>query len=403
MRMPPGYKKQGTILQLNKALYGLRISPLLWQRHFTAFLTELGFSPVPHEPCSMIRDGVFIFFYVDDIVLAYHKRHKEAARKVEEELRKRYTLTGGEDLQWFLGVEIIRDLEERKIWLSQTAYVEKIARLATNKGQRHNTPMARVELVAREGLATRGEINLYQRKIGSLLYAAVNTRPDIAFPVSRLARFLTNPGPIHQEAADRVLLYLESTKLLALSFGGDDNLVVASDASFADNTADRKSSQGYVIKLFGGLVAWRANKQDNVTTSTTEAELLALSQVAKESMFVRMLLEELRVELTDKTITIQCDNTQTIRLINEEISQLTTKLRHVDIHNHWLRQEAKRKSIKVVYVPSGEMLADGFTKILPANNWPQFLTQVGLVKVKERGVEEADPEEILEKMERLGI
>ncbi|KAF7570285.1 hypothetical protein PtrM4_102870 [Pyrenophora tritici-repentis] len=399
MRMPPGYRKQGTILQLNKALYGLRISPLLWQRHFTAFLLEIGFSPVPHEPCCMIRDGVFIFFYVDDIILASSKRHAEVARKVEEELKQRYNLTGGKDLQWFLGVEVIRDREKRKIWLSQKAYVEKIARLATNKDQRHNTPMARVELVAREGLATPGEINLYQRKIGSLLFAAVNTRPDVAFPVSRLARFLTNPGPLHQEAADRVLLYLESTKLLSLSFGGDDQLVVASDASFADNTADRKSSQGYVIKLFGGLIAWRANKQDTITTSTTEAELLALSQVAKESMFVRMLLEELRVELTEKTITIQCDNTQTIRLINEEISQLTTKLRHVDIHNHWLRQEAKRKSIRVVYVPSGEMLADGFTKTLPANNWPQFLTQVGLVEVKERDVEEADPEEILEKME----
>ncbi|KAF7565077.1 hypothetical protein PtrM4_045110 [Pyrenophora tritici-repentis] len=403
MRMPPGYRKQGTILQLNKALYGLRISPLLWQRHFTAFLLEIGFSPVPHEPCCMIRDGVFTFFYVDDIILASSKRHAEVARKVEEELKQRYNLTGGKDLQWFLGVEVIRDREKRKIWLSQKAYVEKIARLATNKDQRHNTPMARVELVAREGLATPGEINLYQRKIGSLLFAAVNTRPDVAFPVSRLARFLTNPGPLHQEAADRVLLYLESTKLLSLSFGGDDQLVVASDASFADNTADRKSSQGYVIKLFGGLIAWRANKQDTITTSTTEAELLALSQVAKESMFVRMLLEELRVELTEKTITIQCDNTQTIRLINEEISQLTTKLRHVDIHNHWLRQEAKRKSIRVVYVPSGEMLADGFTKTLPANNWPQFLTQVGLVEVKERDVEEADPEEILEKMESLVI
>ncbi|KAF7564271.1 uncharacterized protein PtrM4_153230 [Pyrenophora tritici-repentis] len=330
----------------------------------------------------MIRDGVFIFFYVDDIILASSKRHAEVAQKVEEELKQRYNLTGGKDLQWFLGVEVIRDREKRKIWLSQKAYVEKIARLATNKDQRHNTPMAR---------------------IGSLLFAAVNTRPDVAFPVSRLARFLTNPGPLHQEAADRVLLYLESTKLLSLSFGGDDQLVVASDASFADNTADRKSSQGYVIKLFGGLIAWRANKQDTITTSTTEAELLALSQVAKESMFVRMLLEELRVELTEKTITIQCDNTQTIRLINEEISQLTTKLRHVDIHNHWLRQEAKRKSIRVVYVPSGEMLADGFTKTLPANNWPQFLTQVGLVEVKERDVEEADPEEILEKMESLVI
>ena len=82
---------------------------------------------------------------------------------------------------------------------------------------------------------------------------------------------------------------------------------VASDASFADNTLDRKSSQGYTIKLFGGLIAWRASKQDTVTTSTTEAELLALSQVAKEAIFISRLIKELKIELPDQ-IEIQCDN-----------------------------------------------------------------------------------------------
>ena len=77
--------------------------------------------------------------------------------------------------------------------------------------------------------------------------------------------------------ADRVLLYLQRTQGLVLQLGGEDNLVVASDASFADNTSDRKSSQAYVMKLFGRLIGWRASKQDTVTTSTTEAELLALS------------------------------------------------------------------------------------------------------------------------------
>jgi hypothetical protein len=115
--------------------------------------------------------------------------------------------------------------------------------------------MVKSELLPREGFATPSEINLYQRKIGSLLFAAVNTRPDIAFAVSRLARFLINPGAKHQSAADRVTLYLDQTRTLALQLGGEDHLVVASDASFADNTLDRKSSQGYVIKLFGGLIA----------------------------------------------------------------------------------------------------------------------------------------------------
>ena len=124
--------------------------------------------------------------------------------------------------------------------------------------------------------------------------------------------------------------------MLALELGGGDTLIVATDASFADNTVDRRSSQGYIVKLFGGLIAWRANKQETVTTSTTEAELLSLAQGVKETMFIKMLLTELQVKLADPTITIQCNNTQTIQLINEEISKLTTKLRHVNIHNHWL-------------------------------------------------------------------
>ncbi|KAI1507540.1 polyprotein [Pyrenophora tritici-repentis] len=240
-----------------------------------------------------------------------------------------------------------------------------------------------MELRPRSDLAEPSEINRYQRKIGSLLFAAVTTRPDIAFAASRLARFLVNPSTEHQDAADRVLLYLKKTESLALELGRGDGLEVASDASFADNTLDRKSSQGYAIKLFGGLIAWRASKQDTVTTSTTEAELLALSQVAKEAIFTSRLLKELQVNLSNPIITIKCDNTQTIRLVNEDVAKLQTKLRHVDIHNHWLRQEVTRKTIRVEYVPSDNMIADGFTKSLPANKWASFLDQLGLVKRKE--------------------
>jgi hypothetical protein len=71
-----------------------------------------------------------------------------------------------------------------------------------------------------------------------------------------------------------------------LQFRNGDNFEVASDALFADNSIDQKSSQAYAIKLFGGLIRWQANKQDTVTTSTTEAELLALSQAAREGQYI---------------------------------------------------------------------------------------------------------------------
>ena len=402
MRMPRGYRKPGTILQLNKALFGLRISPLLWQKKFTSSLKKLGFKSIPHEPCCMIKGKVIVFFYVDDVVIAFYKREQQAAQDVVDQLQKEYTFTGGRDLQWFLGIEVIRDRQAKKIWLSQRAYVNKISRLVDKKDLRHDTPMSTVELQPRTGLATPAEINRYQKKIGSLLYAAVTTRPDVAFATSRLARFLANPGQIHHDAADRVLLYLQSTANMALKLGGGEGFEVASDASFADNTLDRKSSQGYAIKLFGGMIAWRANKQETVTTSTTEAELLALSQVAKEAMFTKMLLYELGIQL-DQTITIQCDNQQTIRLVNEEITQLQTKLRHVDIHNHWLRQEVERKKIQVVYAKTTDMIADGFTKALPVGQLGQFYEHLGLEDISDKGTREMELMEMEDRMEVLGL
>jgi hypothetical protein len=255
MRMPRGYQKPGTLLKLLKALYGLRISPLLWQKEFTAALTTLGFKPVPQEPCCMIQSGIIIFFYVDDIIIAYHRTQEQEAIRIVTQIQGKYLCTGGEDLQWFLGMEVIQDQTRKTVQLSQASYVNKISHLITRQDIRHDTPMSGIELKPQDNLAQPAEINLYQRKIGSLLFAAVTTRPDIAFATSRLARFLINPRKEHQEAADRVLLYLKSTETLALELGQGETLNITSDASFADNTQDQKSSQGYAIKLFGGLIA----------------------------------------------------------------------------------------------------------------------------------------------------
>jgi Reverse transcriptase (RNA-dependent DNA polymerase)/GAG-pre-integrase domain len=383
MRLPPGHRKSGKILILNKALFGLRKSPILWQKLLTKALQDIGFKPIPHETCCLTYDGITIFFYVDDIVLAFRNDQKVKALGLIDQLQRRFKLSGGEELQWFLGIEVIRDRKQKLIWLSQSAYIDKIANLADTK-QSDKTPMAREELLPYEQRAPYDVINRYQKKVGSLLYAAVTTRADIAFAVSRLSRFMTNPAPEHHAAADRVLLYLKRYRDLGLQFGGGDDFLVASDASFADNTVDRKSSQAYAMQLFGGLIGWRANKQETVTTSTTEAELLALSQATKEGIYVSRLLQELTVKLDDHRIRLLCDNVQTIRLVNDDIARLQTKLRHVDIHNHWLRQEVQRQSIIVQYTPSEQMIADGLTKALLKDGHEKFKRQIGLTDISTR-------------------
>src|SRR5204863_7758265 len=129
------------------------------------------------------------------------------------------------------------------------------------------------------------------------------------------------------------------------------SFICASDASFANNILNRKSFQEYIMKLFGGPIAWRANKQDTITTSSIEAELLALSQTTKEAIFISRLLKALTLRLTEPLV-IECDNQQTLRLVTEESMKLSTKLRHVDIHNHWLRQENSERRVEFHSTPT---------------------------------------------------
>jgi hypothetical protein len=248
----------------------------------------------------LINNGVIVFFYVDDIIVDYKRAHEAEAQQYIEGLKAKYQLSGGQDVQWFLGIEVIRERSTRRTWLSQSAYIDKITGLidteASMRGE-PRVPMGTEEYRPYQGEATKQSIKRYQRKVGSLLYAAVITRPDVAFAVSRLSRYALNPGPQHHQAVDRILRYLKKYRGLALQYGRNDDFTVASDASFADDPEDRKSPQGFAMTLFGGLIAWRASKQDTVTTSTTEAELLALSQAAKEAIFTRRLLINLGVSL----------------------------------------------------------------------------------------------------------
>ena len=137
------------------------------------------------------------------------------------------------------------------------------------------------------------------------------------------------------------------------------------------------------MMLFGGPISWRANKQDTVTTSSTEAELLALSQTAKEAICLGRLFKGLMLEL-DEPLAIQCDNRQSIRLVCEESAKLQTKLRHVDIHNHWLRQEYAMGRIQIEWKETTQMVADGMTKALAKAKFSNFVSQLGLQDIRER-------------------
>ena len=141
------------------------------------------------------------------------------------------------------------------------------------------------------------------------------------------------------------------------------SFICASDVLFADNMLNWKSSQDYIILLFGEPIAWKINKQNTITMSSTKAELLALSQIAKKAIFISWLLKAMTLRL-DKLLIIKCNNKQTLRLVTEDSMKLSTKLWHVDIHNHWLWQKHSEWRVLFNWTSTYDMIVDSLMKAL---------------------------------------
>lgn len=375
--LPDGFKKDGKIVELEKALYGLRESPQLWFKEFSRTLKGLGLEPNPEDPC-LWQDSekrIMVLFYVDDILVLYNKKDERAGKRVIEGITTRYEARMEGDIEWFLGIRVKRDRSARKAWLIHDSYIEKTCKRynlvnAATKFPQTPLPMSGLEKFL--GTATRAQIKAFQEKVGSLIYTAVMIRCDVAFAAAILSQHLLNPSPAHLAAVDQVHRYLYGTRYLGLGFGGEHReAVIASDASFADDEATRRSSQGYIFMLFGGPILWKAGRQATVTTSTTEAELLALEQTAKETLALARLFHSISLDL-GKLMEIFCDNQQTIRLVVGANERISTKLRHVDIQNMWLRQEYAAGKFVVTYLATDEMPADGLTKNLSRQKFEHF-------------------------------
>lgn len=386
--LPDGFQKEGYLLLVSKALYGLPESALLWQHHLQATLMDIGVFPVPGVNCLFTSDRLIVLFYVDDIIVLYHERDHATANSFEEKLMNKYQTRPLGQIGHFLGIRVVRDEIMQKIWLIQDSYIESLAKefsIDIEQSKNPSTPLPSIPLTQNNRKATNKEIYQYQKMMGKLNYAAVITRPDIAHGISKLSEFLQNPSQQHMEAALHMIRYLVATKYRGIEYNGESinvagrTFVASSDAAFADNSETRYSSCGFCFQLFNGMIHWKAIKQKTVTTSSTEAELLALTVTAKEYIWWIRLFKHLKVEIESPVIL--CDNQQTLRLLQKETPKLATKLKHVDIHQCWLRQEVQNGRIKVEWIESNKMIADGFTKALPPQKHRIFINQMNLVDV----------------------
>lgn len=216
-------------------------------------------------------------------------------------------------LSYYLGIFNERDRPNRTLTLSQKGYLQKVLQDAGMAEAKPNTlpmdPKVHPEPAPASYLAAPEFRISYQSKVGSLMYAMLATRPDIAFAVSVVSRYSANPTPAHLTIVHGILRYLKGTIDLKLVFDGKlGELIGYSDADRAGDQDTRRSTAGYVFNLGSGAISWSSKRQPTVALSTCEAEYMAQTAAAKEAIFLRNLLDQISPDTTPTATIIYCDN-----------------------------------------------------------------------------------------------
>ena len=221
---------------------------------------------------------------------------------------------------------------------------------------------------------------LYQSAIGSLMYLSVSSRPDITYAVGNSARFSSKPTKEHWTALKRVLHYLKGTMKHGILYSqkGSGECVGYSDADWAGDINDRKSTSGYVFQISGGAITWKSKKQGCVALSTSEAEYIALSSAVQESVWLRRLTSELGSPPKTPT-TIFEDNQSAIAMTKNP--QFHGRAKHIDIKYHFIREQVNCGNVQLKYCPTGEMTADIFSKALSREQFCKLRDKAGIVKL----------------------
>ena len=245
-------------------------------------------------------------------------------------------------LHYFLSMIVVQDEAQKSVWIGQPIYTKNLLGMEECKPvSLHSSP---VNVSSKLMVATDEDEcvdqQLYQSAIGGPMYLSVSTRPDITYAVGSLARFSPKPTKTHLTALKRVLRYLKGTMKHGILYSQNESDVCGgfSDADWAGDINDQKSTSGYLFQMSGGAVTWKSRKQSCVALSTAEAEYIALSSATQESVWLRNLTSELGSPAETPT-TIYEDNQSAIAMTKNP--QFHGRAKHIDIKYHFIRENVE--------------------------------------------------------------
>ena len=391
VKQPPGHKTEGKedwIYKLDKAMYGLKNAPKAYSDHFMAELTKLGFIQSKKDEClwslRVEKSFVHLLFHVDDIIVVSNDKKMRVG--VELVLGERIDLKCEGEPKMFLNVAIER-LENNSFSLSQEHYIEKMAeRFGVLESKVTGQPCVYGEKLSADQLPKTVEEKAeakklpFQALVGSLIYVS-KTRPDVAYAISNVARFMSEWGLVHFKSALRILRYLYQTKDRKHIITPSNNMILYAyaDANWKDERESTnvneclkwKSQYGFLVFVGDSLVSWVSKRQASRTHSSMEAEYYAADECAKEILWFKGLFLDLDIKTDTTPIYIYEDNNACISFSKNNTCHSRTK--HIDLRIHCLRDYVRDGIIKLIYVPTAYQLADMLTK---AQLKPTFIDHV---------------------------
>ncbi|KAK1618153.1 hypothetical protein QYE76_023670 [Lolium multiflorum] len=398
MVQPKGFvdpKNADKVCKLQRSIYGLKQASRSWNRRFDKVIKDFGFIQCHGEACIYKKVSgssvAFLILYVDDILLIGNDI--ELLSSVKGYLNNSFSMKDLGEASYILGIKIYRDRSRRLIGLSQSTYLDKILKkFRMDESKKGFLPMLPGKVLSKtQGPATAEERERmsqipYASAVGSIMYAMLCTRPDIAHAVSLTSRYQSDPGMEHWTAVKNILKYLKRTKDMFLCYGGDQELVVTSytDASWNTDPDDSKSQSGYVFILNGAAVSWASSKQCTVAKSSTESEYIAASEASSEAVWMKRFIVELGVvpSALDPFV-IYCDNMGAIANAQEPRSH--KRLKHIKLRYHSIREYIEDGEVKICKVHTDLNVADPLTKALPRAKHDQHQNAMGVRGILTKG------------------
>ena len=384
--------KEDWIWCLQHGLYGMKQSSHIWNKTMHKAMLDWGFKRLHADPCVYYRvtslGTILSTVHVDNFLIV--SSMPDASHAFKEELKLLWTISDLSEAHFCIGIAISHNRLDRTISISQAALINHIIQqFGQADADPLSTPMD--SSVAKSlthpsasdpPLSAADNYELvhlpYHSLVGSLMYLAVGTQPDISFTVARLCQFLDCYHCAHWKAAIHVVHYLKGTQLLALTLGGDSDLELVgfSDSLYADCPDTACSTMGYCFSAVGGAVfSWSSHCQKTVTNPFYEAEYVVLSEASCEALWLCQFLHEVHFLKAAPTVVL-CDNNSAKSLSSNPTHHLHSK--HIDVCHHFVCKHVEDSSIAVWRIPGHDNVADLFTKALPCPDLMQLRPYLGL-------------------------